>query len=57
MGDKLSDDGVVVAAQIPKQVNDLLELYCGAKDRSKSWLIRSLLVSWANNQRKRSKAK
>jgi hypothetical protein len=45
-------DHVIVSAAVPPAVDKILSDYCAANDRSKSWLIRSLLISWANAQRK-----
>lgn len=45
-------DHVIVSAAVPPAVDKILSDYCAANDRSKSWVIRSLLISWANAQRK-----
>jgi hypothetical protein len=45
---------VLVATEIPVAIYDILQKYCDEHDRTKAWVIRSLLVSWANAQRKKS---
>jgi hypothetical protein len=46
---------VIVSAAIPQAVDELLESYCAKQERTKSWVIAKLLISWANAQRKKNK--
>ena len=46
---------VLVATEIPLAVHEILEKYCEQHDRTKAWVIRSLIISWANRQRKQNK--
>jgi predicted DNA-binding protein len=41
-----------VAAEIPLSAYRILEKFCERNDRTKSYVIRSLIISWANRQRK-----
>jgi predicted DNA-binding protein len=44
-----------VSAEIPLSAYRILEKFCERNDRTKSYVIRSLIISWANRQRKQNK--
>lgn len=47
-------NNVIVSAAIPQAVDEILETYCAKEERTKSWVIAKLLISWANTQKKKS---
>jgi predicted DNA-binding protein len=43
-----------VAAEIPLSAYRILEKFCEQNDRTKSYVIRSLIISWANTQKRKT---